>query len=95
MTEFAVNPRLPDAMLARRDTLPLKPDAVTLTGQTVRLQPLDIAKDVPLLYARSTGEAIALGDKSAGAYDADKLIWRYMSGGPFADADALAAWLQV
>jgi RimJ/RimL family protein N-acetyltransferase len=94
MTEFPVNPTLPDDVLQKRETLPMKPAPVTLTGQRVRLQPLDIARDVPLLFARSNGEAVALGTKSIPAYDAEMLIWRYMSGGPFASADALAAWLQ-
>jgi RimJ/RimL family protein N-acetyltransferase len=82
-------------VLTKRETLPLKPAAVTLTGARVRLQPLNIEQDVSILHARSNGQAIAMGDKTINVYDADKLIWRYMSGGPFADADGLAAWLQL
>jgi RimJ/RimL family protein N-acetyltransferase len=94
MTEFPVNPTLPDDVLQKRGVLPAKPAPVTLTGQRVRLQPLDIIRDVPLLFARSNGEAATLGTKSIAAYDADMLIWRYMGGGPFPTTDALAAWLQ-
>jgi RimJ/RimL family protein N-acetyltransferase len=94
MTEFPVNPTLPDDVLQKRQIIPVKPAPVTLTGQQVRLQPLDITRDVPLLFARSNGEPATLGTKSIPSYDADTLVWRYMGGGPFATADALAAWLQ-
>jgi RimJ/RimL family protein N-acetyltransferase len=94
MTDFPVNPPLAEAVLAKRETLPTKPAPVTLTGRYVRLQPLDITQDVALLHARSNGQATSLGAKTIEPYDADKLIWRYMSGGVFDSADALAAWLQ-
>lgn len=93
--EFPVAPQLPDAVLALRDSLPLKPAPVILTGSFVRLQPLDLGRDVAALYAVSNGEAAALGECTVEAYDPDPLIWRYMSGGPFASAEALAAWLQT
>ena len=41
MTDFPVAPRLPDTVLARQGQLPAKPAPVTLTGQHVRLEPLD------------------------------------------------------
>jgi RimJ/RimL family protein N-acetyltransferase len=74
--------RLPDAVLARRAALPVKPAPVTLTGTLVELRPL-ADDDIAPLWAVSNGDG----------YDADALIWRYMSGGPFADAAALGAWL--
>jgi RimJ/RimL family protein N-acetyltransferase len=94
MTDFPVNPPLADEILARRSSLPLKPRPVILEGKRFRLQPLDLARDVPLLFARSNGQAASLGQRSIEAYDADKLIWRYMAAGPFADEAALSAWLQ-
>ena len=94
MTDFPVNPALAEGVLAKRETLPVKPAPVTLTGRIVRLQPLDITRDVALLHARSNGQAASLGTKTIEPYDADKLIWRYMSGGVFDSAEALAAWLQ-
>jgi RimJ/RimL family protein N-acetyltransferase len=94
MTDFPVNPPLADEILARRSNLPLKPSPVILEGKRVRLQPLDLSRDVPLLFARSNGQAASLGERSIEAYDADRLIWRYMAAGPFADEAALSAWLQ-
>jgi len=81
-------------VLARRTDLPRKPDAVTLDGALVRLAPLDLARDVDALFAVSNGQAVTLGARTVEAYDPDALIWRYMSGGPFADAAGLAAWLR-
>lgn len=85
---------LPQEVLARRARLPLKPDPVTLTGRHVRLAPLDLDRDAEALFAASNGQPIGLGDREADPYDADELIWRYMSGGPFANAAELAAWLR-
>ncbi len=94
MTEIsAAAPRLPDSVLAKRQ-LSLKPAPVTLTGRYVRLEPLDLARDLEALYAVSNGQPTTLGDRSVEAYDADALIWRFMHGGPFASADELAAFLR-
>jgi RimJ/RimL family protein N-acetyltransferase len=76
-------PLLPDEVLARRDRLPRKPDPVVLTGELVELRPLDLDADVEALHAVSSGP------------DAEARVWRYMSGGPFADAAALRAWLEL
>lgn len=72
--------RLPTEILARRTALPAKPAPVTLAGQLVELRPL-VDDDLAPLWAISSGD------------DCDALIWRYMSGGPFADPAALGAWL--
>ena len=84
---------LDDEVLGRRSTLPLKPAPVTLTGGIVELRPLDLAEDVPKLFPISNGQPARLGEREVAAYDADALIWRFMSGGPFADEAGLAAWL--
>jgi RimJ/RimL family protein N-acetyltransferase len=94
MSDFPVNPPLAEDVLARRGSLPLKPSPVVLEGKRFRLEPLDLARDVPTLFARSNGQATSLGNRQIEAYDADALIWRYMGGGPFADEAALTAWLQ-
>ncbi len=86
--------QLPVEVLARRQRLPRKMAPVTLTGALVRLAPLDLARDVAMLHARTNGQPASLGDRRIGAYDADVLVWRYLFSGPFADADALRAWLQ-
>jgi RimJ/RimL family protein N-acetyltransferase len=86
-------PRLPVEVLARRDALPKQPDEVVLSGTLVVVEPLDLDGDVDGLYAVSNGEAFALGDRTVDDYDPEALVWRYMSGGPFASAGALRAWL--
>lgn len=85
---------LPDEVLARRERLPVKPDAVTLEGKRVRLMPLDIERDAAALYAVTDGSPITLGDRHVDAYDADELIWRYLFAGPFASPDDFAAYLR-
>jgi RimJ/RimL family protein N-acetyltransferase len=76
-----VTARLPDEVLARRAQLPKKPAAVTLSGVLVELRPLDLDADVEELHAISSSP------------DCAERVWRYMSGGPFANAGELRAWL--
>lgn len=94
MVEFKRAPQLPDEVLAKRESLPEKPAPVTLRGERVTLQPLDVARDAEALYRVSNGEAVSLGERSIDAYDAEKVIWRYMSYGAFESVDALGATLQ-
>jgi len=94
MLEFRIAPPLPDAVLAKQRELPTKPDPVTLTGRYVRLEPLQLDRDAERLYAVSNGQPATLGDRSIGAYDAEQQVWRYMAGGPFASATALADYLR-
>jgi RimJ/RimL family protein N-acetyltransferase len=89
----AVGPALDPEVLARRATLPTKPEPIELRGARVHLRPLVLARDPIGLFDASSGKAMQLGERSTPAYDADAVIWRYMSGGPFADESALAAWL--
>ncbi len=86
-------PRLPAEILAKRDALPKKPAAVTLTGARVVLEPLDLGDDLDGLFAVSNGEPFALGDRTVDDYDSEARIWRYMNAGPFATSGALGAWL--
>jgi RimJ/RimL family protein N-acetyltransferase len=85
---------LPEDVLARRNTLPLKPEPVTLTGRYVRLEPLVLERDVEPLYAVSNGQAAKIGGRSVDAYDPEALIWRYMFAGPFATLDEFAVHLR-
>src|SRR3569623_3375854 len=87
-------PRLPAAVLAKRDALPLKPDPVVLTGKHVIVEPLDLEADLAALHAMSNGAPFALGDRTVAGYGSEARIWRYMSAGPFAPALALRAWLE-
>src|SRR5262245_12667575 len=81
-----------EAQLARRVALPVRPAPVELSGRHVRLVPLDLGRYLEALYARSNGQPARLGERQVRAYDADTLIWRYMSGGPFAGPEELAGW---
>lgn len=83
---------LPDTILARR-ALPDKPTPVTLTGQTVRLVPLDVSAHAAALYAVSHGAPVHLGDRHVDAYDAEEQVWRYLFGGPYPNLDAFTAYL--
>lgn len=95
MTKHPLPPPLPDDMLARRKTLPLKPASVTLTGLKVRLEPLDLDRDLAPLFAVSNGQPIILGDRSIDAYDPDEQIWRFMLAGPFPTSLDMAAYFRT
>ena len=86
-------PRLPAEVLARRDALPKKPAEVVLAGRLVIVEPMELDGDLDALHAISNGAAFAYAGVSIDDYDPDARIWRYMSGGPFADPAALGAWL--
>lgn len=88
-------PKLPAPVLARRDSLPVKPDSVTLIGQYVRLEPLVVARDAQPLFEVSNGHPIKWGERSVDAYDAEALIWRYMFDGPFESIVDFTAGLQA
>lgn len=90
-----MNPVLPDDQLALRDTLPRKPAPVTLEGKRVLLVPLDVERDAVPLFEVMNGSPITLGDRHITAYDADELIWRWLFGGPFADAEGMRDYLRA
>ncbi|HTJ44085.1 MAG TPA: GNAT family protein [Kofleriaceae bacterium] len=71
--------QLPDEVLARRAALPKKPAGVSLSNERVTLRPLELARDLDALFTVAS--------------EAD-WIWQYMFAGPFADEDALGAWLR-
>lgn len=83
-----------EPVLKKRALLPDKPRVVHLKGQHVRLEPLILERDAHPLFEVSNGSPIQLGDRSLQAYDADKLIWRYMFDGPFKNPSELIASLQ-
>lgn len=87
--------RLSDAVLARRERLPLKPAPVVLTGKRVVLHPLDLDQHVDALFAVSCGAPVVVGHRRVEAYDADALIWRWMKAGPHADVAALRSYLSA
>lgn len=83
---------LPDKVLDRCRTLPLKPTSVTLAGRFVRLEPLT-PHHAPTLFAHSNGARIDLAGRTCPAYDPDALIWRYLFAGPFADLASFEAYV--
>lgn len=93
MSSRDLPPPLPEEVLARRTRLSIKPEAATLSGRLVRLQPLVVERDASALFVASNGSAITLGERTVEAYDADALVWRYMSDGPFAALDDFKASL--
>ena len=86
-------PTLPADVLTRRDELPTKPAPVVLTGSLVELRPVALDSDVEALHAVSSGAPCRLAGRTVESYDPDARVWRYMSGGPFADPAALRGWL--
>lgn len=93
LNEAELSPLLPDEVLAKSISLPLKPASVTLVGRHVKLVPIDLQRDNEALFAISNGSATELGERKIDSYDADALIWRYMSAGPFPTSCKLAAFL--
>lgn len=73
--------------------MPLKPAAVTLAGKVLTLRPLNLERDLEALWTCSNGQPFALGGRRTEAYDADALVWRLMSAGPFANAAAMRPYL--
>jgi RimJ/RimL family protein N-acetyltransferase len=95
MTLIPLPPTLPEDVLSKRATLPLKPESITLTGDYVRLVPFDMERDAQVLHAVSNGKAITIGERSVEAYDAEEWIWRYMFAGPFATLQDFGAYMQL
>lgn len=89
-----VGERLDESVLAVARSLPVKPASVTLRGSCVELVPLDLARDVEPLFAVSNGSAIKLGERAVDEYDPERLIWRYMAGGPFQSSYEFGKYLQ-
>lgn len=87
-------PPLPPEVLAKRRQLPLKVAPVTLLGARVKLRPLDLSRDVSVLHRVTNGDPIIAGELRLAAYDPDALVWRYLTGGPFATAPDLRDWLE-
>ena len=90
---WTVGPALDAAVLGARDALPRKPAPVELASPRVLVRPLVLPRDAETLHRVSDGGPMELGALRAEAYDAERQVWRYLSGGPFADPAALAAWL--
>lgn len=92
-TSFPVGPEIDLRQLARAAQLPVKPAPVELDGPRVRLIPIAAERDAAALFAMSNGEAIRLGERSVGAYDATEKVWRYLRYGPFDSVEACVAYL--
>lgn len=88
-----MTPLLPDDLLDRATSLPLKPDPVTLQGRYITLIPTDVERDAAALFAVCNGQAATLGERHVPAYDADAQVWRWMAAGPFATLDDFSLYL--
>lgn len=83
-------PPWPEEVLARRHVLPTKPDPGVVRTERLEIRPYGPA-DAPELHAISNGEPVTRMGRSVEAYDAERIVWRFMPWGPFADADELRA----
>ncbi len=93
--DFPVGITLSDATISRARQLPEKPSSVNLEGSIIRLVPLDLDRDTETLFSVSNGNPIQMGERSVDMpYDADEIIWRYMSHGPFASASDMRGFLK-
>ncbi|OQS00255.1 hypothetical protein THRCLA_06095 [Thraustotheca clavata] len=83
---------LPDDVLQKAASNPVKPASFELEGKIVKIRPFhthDKAETQRLgriLYEASSGRALG-GYYGDNEYDAEKLIWRYMLNGPYANFD--------
>ncbi|OQS04240.1 hypothetical protein THRCLA_03510 [Thraustotheca clavata] len=81
-------PLLYDDLLNKAAIYPLKPATVSLDGYIVKLRPLHspdkaaTQRMIRRLHEISTGKALG-GYYGTKDYDADALIWRYMTSGPY------------
>src|SRR3954454_4315191 len=74
----SLGPPLAGDVLARRRTLPTKPDDVELAGHTVTLRRYS-PTDVLELHEMSDGSPVTRLGRALGAYDADELVWRFLA----------------
>jgi RimJ/RimL family protein N-acetyltransferase len=75
---FPLDPSLSAHDLSARGVLKLKPDAASLSGRFITLEPYDEALHLDSLARALLGEPY-LGHTS---YDAEMLVWRYLWGSP-------------
>jgi RimJ/RimL family protein N-acetyltransferase len=77
-----------DEVLAAREVLPTQPDVGEVWTARLVIRPYAPA-DAPELHAISDGGPVTRMGRSVGAYDAERLVWRFMHAGPFAAAAGL------
>jgi RimJ/RimL family protein N-acetyltransferase len=89
MTEIPeAGPRWPDDVLAAQDRIPSTPDVGEVRTERLVVRPYTAA-DAAELFTVSDGGPVTRMDRSVDAYDAERLVWRFMFAGPFADPDGL------
>ena len=81
-------PAWTDEVLARRDEIPLRPDVGEVRTERLAIRPYTAA-DAEELFAVSDGSPVTRMGRSVDAYDAERLVWRFMFAGPFADPAGL------
>ena len=78
----------------KQDKMSKKLLPITLLGEYIRLEPLDIDRSAQSLFEASNGTPITLGERFIGNYDSNDLIWRYMFEGPFENVIDFKVYLQ-
>jgi RimJ/RimL family protein N-acetyltransferase len=81
-------PRWADEVLAARDRIPPPPDVGEVRTGRLVIRPYT-ADDAAELFAISDGSPVTRMGRSVDAYDAERLVWRFMFAGPFADPAGL------
>lgn len=81
-------PPWPDAVLDRRGEIPLTPDVGEVRTERLTVRPYR-RTDADELFAISDGRAVDRMGRSVGPYDPERLVWRFMPAGPFADPHGL------
>lgn len=77
-----------DEVLAARSRLALTPDVGEVRTERLVVRPYARA-DADELFAISDGEPVTRMGRTVDAYDHERLVWRFMHAGPFADPDGL------
>ena len=67
--------------------------APTLVGKMIKIVPYKAENHLQPLFEVTNGSPIRIGNNEYPAYDAFKLIWRYLRWGPFKSAEELGAYL--
>lgn len=81
-------------VLAARERIPLTPDLGVVRTERLVVRPYS-PDDAPELFAISHGDPVTRMGRSVDAYDAERLVWRFLSDGPFAEPAGLDAQIRL
>lgn len=86
---------LTEKQIESSQDLPDNMEPISLSGTHIILKPLDLKRDSKKLYTISNGSKIEINEKIQPEYDADELIWKYMSYGPFSKEERFEQYLNT